>query len=243
MACLYGMLGAMSLFLLSISVTHAQTLVLNDTNGAPFTTLAHDGFLDAVVGKAFTMAGVQLKLVRTPAERGLLNANEGIDDGELTRIKGIDQVYNNLIRVPEKVVDWDFVAFSKNPNIQLRDWQSLKPYSIGHIRGWKILETNTAGFPYVESVRNSDVLFSMLEKDRIEIALFSRWIGKGILKDKKLKGIYVLEPALASREMFIYLNKKHAALVPKIADALKEIKASGEYERLFKEKVINSVRQ
>ena len=243
MRCLYSVWGGICLFLVSIHGTQAQTLVLNDTNGAPYTTLAHDGFLDVVVSKAFAMVGVQLELVRTPAERGLLNANEGIDDGELTRIKGIDKVYTNLIRVPEKVVNWDFVAFSKNPNIQIKDWQSLKPYNIGHIRGWKILEINTAGFPYVETVRNSDVLFTMLEKDRIDIALFSRWIGMAILKKKKLRGIHVLEPPLASREMYIYLNKKHAELVPKIADALRQIKQSGEYERLFREKVINSVSQ
>ena len=243
MMCLHSRLGWMCLLLLLIPLAQAQTLVLNDTNGAPYTTLAHDGFLDIVVGEAFAMAGVKLKLVRTPAERGLRNANEGIDDGELTRIKGIDKTYTNLIRVPEKVIDWDFVAFSKNPNITIHGWESLKNYNIGHIRGWKILETNTAGFPYVESVRNSDVLFSMLEKDRIDIALFSRWIGKAILKQKNLRGIYVLEPPLASREMYIYLNKKHAALVPIISQALNSIKQSGEYDRLFKEKVINSVRQ
>ena len=236
-------LSIFCLLLFSIPAAQAKTLVLNDVNGAPYTTEAHDGFLDVVVGKAFRMVGVELQLVRTPAERGLRNANEGIEDGELTRIKGIDKTYTNLVRVPEKVIDWDFVAFSKNPHVKINGWQSLKPYNIGLIRGWKILEANTAGFPYRQTVRDADVLFNMLDKDRIDIALFSRWLGLAILKEKKMQGIHVLEPPLASREMYIYLNKKHSQLVPKISDALKQIKQSGEYADLFKEKVVNSVSQ
>ena len=232
----------LSIFILCTQVVQAQTLVLNDTDGAPYTTPERDGFLDLVAGKAFNMAGVELKLVRTPAERGLRNANEGIDDGELNRIKDLDKIYTNLIRIPEKIMDMEFVAFSKNRNIKIDGWQSLREYNIGHIRGWKIFETHTAGFPYVQSVRNADILFSMLEKERIDVALFARWPGLAIIKDKKLEGIYVLEPVLTTREMFIYLHKKHSLLIPKISDGLKAIKNSGEYARLFEEKVVNAVK-
>jgi len=246
MSLLSTLMGRVSLFTLLISlqipIAKAQTLILNDANGPPYTTLGRDGFLDVVGEKIFKQAGVDVKLIRTPAERGLRNANEGIDDGEITRIEGIDKVYTNLIRVPEKIVDMDFVAFSKM-DLQLQGWDSLRNHNLGFILGWKIFEAHTNGFQYVQSVRNSDILFSMLAKDRIDVALYSRWVGLSILKEKKLKGIHVLEPALATREMFIYLNKKHSVLVPKITDALREIKQSGEYERLFKEKVINSVIQ
>jgi len=232
-------------FFLSIPVhpVYSRTLVLNDASGEPYTTPQHDGFLDIVVGKAFKAANVDMVLIRNPAERGLRNANQGIDDGELTRIEGIEKTYTNLLRVPEKIIDWDFVVFSKKVDIRTSSWQDLKPYHIGFIRGWKILEANTAGFPYVESVSNSDVLFNMLERDRIDVALFSRWIGLSIVKQKQLSGVHVLEPPLATRAMYIYLHNKHADLIPVIESSLKQIKASGEYDRLFLEKVINSVLQ
>lgn len=217
--------------------SQAQTLVLNDTNGPPFTTDAQDGFLDILVARAFAELGLQLKLVKSPAERGLKNANEGIDDGELTRIAGIDRQYPELVRVPEKLIDWEFVAFTRNRDIRLQGWQSLRDYSIGFIRGWKILEQNTAGFPYVNTVRNSDVLFSMLDKGRVDVILFSRWYGMYLLQEKNIQGVQVLEPPLAVREMFIYLNKRHARHVPGIAAALRQLKASGEYERLFNQTV------
>ena len=42
-------------------------LVLNDTNGPPFTTPDDRVFLDAVAGEAFRRAGVQLSLAKPPA--------------------------------------------------------------------------------------------------------------------------------------------------------------------------------
>lgn len=225
----------------SISFVHAQPLVLNDATGAPYTTADQNGFLDIVGSKIFKSAGVDLVLVNLPAERGLRNANEGTGDGDIARIKGLDKIYTNLVRVPEKIMDMHFVAFSKNYNLRFDGWQGLRDYNIGYIRGWKILEDQTQDFPHVQAVRNTDVLFSMLAKDRIDVALFSHWVGMVILKNKDMSGIYVLEPPLATREMYIYLHKKHSDLVPKITASLREMKNSGEYDRLFKEKVINAV--
>ena len=51
--------------------------------------------------------------------------------------------------------------------------------------------------------------------------------------------MHALEPSLARREMFIYLNKRHTALAPKLAAALRAIKAEGLYDRLYREKVLS----
>ena len=64
-------------------------------------------------GRGVLALGVELRLVKLPAERGLINANAGIEDGDLARITGLEKQYPNLVRVPEKLVDLDFTAFSK----------------------------------------------------------------------------------------------------------------------------------
>ncbi len=222
------------------SSIQAQTLVINDTNGPPYTTPEGDGFLDIIAGKAFEDAGLSLKLIKTPPERALRNANTGIDDGELTRIKGIDKIYTNLVRVPEKLIEWKFVALTRNSSITIKNWDDLYKYNIGYIRGWKILENNTKNHQKVSVVRSPQELFSMLDKDRIDIALYSKWMGLNIVKQNDIQGVRVVEPPLAMREMYIYLNKKHAVHVNKIAGALKKMKESGEYQRLFNQKVIQS---
>jgi len=39
--------------------------------------------------------------------------------------------------------------------------------------------------------------------------------------------------ALATKEMFIYLNKKHELLVPRLAKALGAMKQDGSYQKMF----------
>jgi polar amino acid transport system substrate-binding protein len=215
-------------------------LVLNDTNEPPFTTIDGTGFVDAVAGEMFRRAGVRLRLVRLPAERGLLNANAGIDDGDLVRIAGLEAHYPNLVRVPEKLLDWDFTAFAKDAALPAR-WETLRTRPVGHIRGWKIYEQHLAGTPHVVTAEDSAQLFRQLQRGRIEVALYARWQGLSLIRREGLKGVHALEPPLATREMFIYLHRRHAALAPQLAAALRAIKAEGLYDRLYRERVLSLV--
>ena len=78
-----------------------RVLVLNDINEPPYTNTERTGFLDIIATEAFRRAGLELRLVKLPAERALLLANNGIEDGDLTRIPGLETQYPNLIRVPQ----------------------------------------------------------------------------------------------------------------------------------------------
>ena len=213
-------------------------LVINDTNEPPYTTPDGQGFLDILVGEAFRRAGLQLRLVKFPAERGLINANEGVEDGDLTRIAGLEALYPNLIRVPEKLIDWEFSAFSKRAALPAR-WDVLRTRPVGHIRGWKIYEKQLVDAPIVITSDDSTQMFRQLQLDRIDVALYERWQGLSLIKRQSINGIHLLEPPLAKREMFLYLNKRHAALAPKIAEALRAIKAEGQYDRLYREKILS----
>lgn len=213
-------------------------LVLNDPNAPPFTTTDGKGFLDAVAGEAFRRAGVRLQLVRLPAERGLLNANAGIEDGDLNRIAGLEAQYPNLVRVPVKLADWEFTAFSKNAALPA-SLDGLRTHPVGYIKGWKIYEKQFAGAQDVVTAGDPEQLFRQLHLDRIEVALYAHWEGLSLIQRQGLKGVVALDPPLAKREMFIYLHKRHAALVPKLAEALRAIKAEGLYDRLYREKVLS----
>jgi polar amino acid transport system substrate-binding protein len=43
----------------------------------------------------------------------------------------------------------------------------------------------------------------------------------------------VHEPPLASVEMYMYVHRNHAELAPRLADALKSMKADGSYQDIF----------
>lgn len=214
-----------------------RVLVLNDVNEPPYTNAERTGFLDIIATEAFRRAGLELRLVKLPAERALLLANDGIEDGELTRIAGLETQYPNLIRVPEKLVDWDFVALSKDASTPV-SVEAIRGRSVGLIRGWKIYEKAMAGAERVITVNDSEHLFRLLELDRIEVALYARAMGLEHIRKHGVKDVRVLEPSLYKREMFIYLNKRHAAHAPKLASALRALKRDGTYQRAYDEKLL-----
>ena len=231
-----GILLALAFWGAASHAASEPTLVLSDTYDTPYTTETGDGFLDLVAAEAFRRAGLHLKMLRVSPERALLNANAGIEDGVSARIAGLEKNYPNLVRVPEKVLDFPFVAFSRQTKLTNASWDALASVSVGHIHGWKIFEQSLKPGTPVTVVDDAGQLFTMLDKSRIDVALYERWLGLALVEKMGIKNIHVVEPALAEREMFIYLNKRHADKVPAIAAALRAIKADGTYSRICREK-------
>jgi len=86
-------------------VNKKHTITLNTTGYAPLSTPDQKGVMDLIAREAFRRCGYTLKLQTLPAERALHHADKGITDGELARIKGMEDIYPNLVRVPEKLID------------------------------------------------------------------------------------------------------------------------------------------
>ncbi len=212
-----------------------ETLVLNTSITSPLSNETQTGFVDLVVGEALKQLGYTLKSVLLPAERALINANAGIDDGELLRIAGLQQIYTNLIQVPEKIIDMEFVVFTRHASFKVEGWNSLKPYAVAFNTGWKILERNVPDTLEKTLLNNEYQLFSVLMKDRTDVIIYSRWLGLGYIQQAHLQGVKMLLPPLARRGMYVYLHKKHARLVTKLAEALREMKTNGRYQAIFKE--------
>jgi polar amino acid transport system substrate-binding protein len=215
--------------------SHAQqSLLLTTSMASPLSKDDQTGFYDQILIEAFRRIGQPMKITHLPTERSITNANLGITDGEFPRISGLDRLYPNLLEVPEKIDDFKFTAFTWRDDIQLKDWSSCKPYNVAIVRGWKILEANLADARSLVKIKNQKLLFSLLGKHRTDIAVYSRFEGQEMIKQLGLQSIRVLEPPLATREMFLYLNKKHLSLIPMIATQLRSMKHDGTYDRIFK---------
>ncbi len=147
----------------------------------------------------------------------MINANRGIDDGELARIGGLQKKYPNLIQVPETFLTVDMVLYSKNyPDFIVDGWDSVASHSLAIISGWKIMEKNFAKLG-----------------DRVDFIAYSNWSGLGYIKTHNIKNIKLLEPPLARPEFYVYLHKKHEAIVPQLAEAIKTMKTDGTLQTLF----------
>ena len=232
--------GAVMAVALTVPAVWAQqadrpTIVLG-TGIAPPLVDAEDGtpgFLEEVATEAFARAGYDLKIVILPAERVLVNANQGIEDGNLFRIAGLTKAYPNLIQVPEKFFESEFVGYVRGTPPNVTDWSGLAPFEVGYINGWKIFENNVTAARDVVKVRSADQLFGLLANDRADIVLYERWQGLWLARKMGLADVTAIEPPFVTMDMFMYLHKKHIALVPDVAAALKEMKADGTYRAIF----------
>ncbi|MBN2875294.1 MAG: transporter substrate-binding domain-containing protein [Spirochaetales bacterium] len=189
------------------------------------------GMLDLVLVEAFRRIGVRAQIVYTPTGQSLHDVNAGILDAEINRIAGMEAQFPNLRRLDEPNMTMDFVAFSSRP-IGIGGWESIRDLDIGLVRGWKILEENTADFPHVTRLPTERELFTMLAKGRIDVALYDKLTGYAVIKDLGYDQLYHLEPPLERRDMYLYVNKKHEALVEKLSVSLRAMKQDGSYGRI-----------
>lgn len=190
-----------ALLFMTPNAAFAGMLALNTADEAPLSTVDGTGHNDLIIREAFRRVGHQITIVHLPSERALVNANKGIDDGNFVRIAGLDTLYPNLVRVPESITVFEFAAFTKDPSIRIRDWESLKPHNVGIITGWKILEANIVGTRSLTKVSSPKALFELLASDSVDLVVFDRRQGNVFLRNHGLAGIMPLTPLLARQEM------------------------------------------
>lgn len=195
-------------------------------------TAERPGFLDELAAAVFQRIGIEAKLTRVPGERALLNVDSGLDDGDFFRAPDIETDYPRLLRVPEPVMLYEFVAYTRRQDITLRTWSDLQPYAVAYPNGWKIFEHNVRHVKDLTVTPSIHELFPLLEADRVDVILISRWAAQPLIRQHGYK-YRALDPPLARVNMYMYLNRKHAALVPRLAQALRDMKADGSYQEIY----------
>jgi polar amino acid transport system substrate-binding protein len=212
----------------------AEKLRLIATIQPPYTTSEKNGFVDQLLPVVFREAGLEgeLLIYQGAFERQLINADLGLDDGVAARAAGLEKQYPNLIRVPEEVVSFDFVAFTTQHRFPTANWDALSPYAVSYIIGWKIFELNVPTVKELTLVTNVEQLFTVLDLERADVVLYERLHGLMVARAKGMK-VQVMEPPLSTNKLYMYLHKKHAALVPRVAQALARLKQNGTYRRMY----------
>jgi len=211
-----------------------QPLRIGTTFAPPLSLPDQTGILDRMLKEAFSRIGVQVEFVTLPSERSLADAESGVIDGDNNRIAGLQSRYPNLVQVPESNMTYDFMAFANKPGIAAGNWKDLDQYDVSHIIGWKIVEDNVKA-SRVNKVVTPAQLFSLLKSGRTDVVLYDRFGGNHYLKEYGVEGGYAVEPPLARREMYLYLNARHADLAVPLAEALRAMKKDGSHARYFEQ--------
>ena len=203
-----------------------QTITVS-TNNTPLDR----SVLQGVSSEAFKRLGKEFRLISLPSERSLVSANAGEIDGEGLRVAGLGSKYPNLVQVDEAYVGISFVAFSKDATIKLDDWDSLAPYRIAFINGWKMFEANTGKARVVNKVDKPEQMFDMLQRDRVDLVLYTLADGLAYTRQHGLGQIAPLKPSL--KDVDLYLHKRHGALAPALARTIRDMKADGSYNQIL----------
>ena len=231
-----GLLFVLSVLSVFTGYTPGYTMdkiVLNTGIRDPFTTSNQTGFIDLIVQEAFRRIGIDAKvIVYQNSAKSLVNANIGIDDGAARRIQGLEKKFPNLVRVPEKLMDNDFVVYSINKIIVSDNWDTMDEARIAYIKGWQIFQNNLRDHKSTIQTKNAQQMFDLMTAGEVDFILYERWQGLWRARQMEIT-IQASEPPLAKQEMFMYLNKKHAGLIAKAAASLSEMKSDGTYQNIF----------
>lgn len=222
-------------YLISINAAALQKpkIVASSADFPPFTTADHKGFEDYLVPEMYRRAGFQLEVHRLPGQRGLKMVEDGNMDSTFMRVKGIIKNFKNLVQMDEPVFKRDFVAFSRNKNINIENWDSLEPYNVAYVNGWKILEWNIKKYKSIQAVKTSKQLFQLLDKNRVDVIVYAKYAGLYTLNQMGIKGVHIVGKPFATKEMAVILNKKHKDILPKLNATLKAMKDDGTYQQYF----------
>ena len=180
----------------------------------------------AVLREAYQSLGIDVVIKELPARQSVMRANSGGLDGDVQRKEGIHREFTNLLMVPVAVNRIDFVAMTKKVDFTVNGWSSLKPYTLLIQRGALAVEDGTAGMNVFPS-DNPETIISLLAKGRGEVGVDERLDALRAMKKFNVTDVRILEPPVASINLYHYLHQRHAALLPKITAMLRKMESEG----------------
>jgi len=193
-------------------------------------TISHTTNL--LLTECFHRLRFRLAILPRPSKRSIFEADLGRVDGDFARTDAVANAYPNLIKVPEHIARESLAAFSTDPDLKIDGWDSLLPYHVAWVRGREICKSRL-GRVARKTLENSEVsLLRFLSEDRAKAGVLGLHKGRALLERLNITNVHPLSPPLEVAHLYLYLHKRHEALVPKVAAMLRALKEDGTYEAI-----------
>jgi ABC-type amino acid transport substrate-binding protein len=179
-----------------------------------------------VLREAYRRLGIEISIQHFSGAEALRQSNSGQVDGEVCRIDGASKQYTNLVQVSVPINYIQGAVFSKDPDLNLVGWHSLRPYRVGRVKGILFSERGTRGMETVVA-EDYDQLIDLLDENEVDVVVAPYLNGRVAIlehpdgEDLKLNGV------LESYLLYHYLHQKHRELVPAIERVLKGMVKDG----------------
>ncbi|SCA55477.1 putative Periplasmic solute-binding protein [Candidatus Terasakiella magnetica] len=219
-------------FAYAVHPAYGETLYISSPAIPPVSgTGEHPGYLKKIIQEAGKRVGIKVRFNSHPAKRSLISSNNGESDGELHRIEGLEKYYPNLIRVPETVLIDQFVGFSSQPDLKIKDWSDTGKLQVSYPRGWTIYSKAFGEDRMHQPGLSGLSLFKMAARNRIDVAMHTLDKGTYIAHKEGLR-LYPVKPAFAVKPMYMYLHSSKAHLIEKLAKGISDVKEDGTYSKI-----------
>jgi len=196
-----------------------------------------DNVVQIIAGKILTKAykrlNIDIKTVFVQAEESLQNSNNGKVDGEIARIKKIDQLYPNLRLVPVPLAKVEAYAYSRKKYIDIQNWEDLKSYKLAIVKGTKFIEKGTKGIAK-EYASSFEEAFDKLNAQEIDVVVVPKKAAIRLMIRDKYCDIHAASEPLKTLDLYHFVHKKNEHLIAKITPVLEKMKDSGEIEYIKK---------
>lgn len=211
----------------------ADPIVISTTKG----DLLHE-VNKLLLEEIYRRASIEMIYTTLPPIRSSVMSSTGEVDGELLRVYDYGTLFPSLIRIPTPYTFVELTCFYTDDSLACETWDDLIGYSIGKVRGIKIIDYNIKPGSKVVEVNSSIQLFKMLKSGRIDIAITSNIEGK--IREKELKLQNLKSSVIETYPLFHYLHESNREIIPIIDNVIKKMQESGELE-LLKQKNIEII--
>lgn len=201
-----------------------------------FTPPVSDFYKSILIEADKRIKDISISFEVLPAERSLVLANEGINDGECCRFPAVVvSQYQNILPVNESFFNVRFSAFSKTDKPDITSFEDLKAYSVGTVIGWKIavIKINEIKPQQTHIVATPKQMFTMLDQDRIDYGVVGYLSGLDSISSLKLNNIKAIDPPLVEKPLYLLLHKKHKKLIPIFDKTFIAMKNDGTIDKLY----------
>lgn len=220
---------------------HAQADITPLVLGTPRQDGNYAGaYLRRVYQALFDRVGVPIDIRYLPTARLTAELSSGHLDGDLGRPWGFGERNPDMVRVDEPAAEIVFALWAVDPQAQLNSLNELAaaPRTVTYTRG--VLECETQLRPVLPkdqlvSTSTTANALAMLYAGRnplycgVDLAVLSDAALPEHQGKARLRQVLRIAPA---QGLYLYLNRRHAALVPRLNASLKAMKAEGVVERL-----------
>lgn len=187
-----------------------------------------------ILSEAFRRLGMPMQIVHYPMARYAAMLDSGEIDGDPSRIYDYGAAHPNLIRVEESIIDMGFVMYAAKPDIKLKNLEQLRTsgWAVEYQRGVLFCENKLKEVvpqDSLSSISSGEQGLRKLLAGRTDVycdleTSMRRYLNSPEFKDNtRLFKVF----HLATLPTYPYLHPKHAALAPRLAAILKQLKTEG----------------